>query len=460
MNGILKATDTTQLEPNWTHPTIPGQAVQGSLLFTTTDFVEPPQSSNVMKWIPMEDIVGLGNVKSEYDEKTDTITLYKTRQHLNSDGEYEYDWVAWATIQNLPEETVEMLNNMEYLRYYFEITDKSIKFTGKKKDGTIDDLGTFQVYSISEIDDKVKTINETIQKEVNDRTNADTALKTDYTNLINAETNARTAADTTIKTEIDQKTQYAIQYALNVVNNLNKEIEERKSNDTDIRQSITDETTERTNQDFQLNQTITANYSELKAKIEAISGSAIKTKVVDEKPTTPENNTMYYVKTGDNTYELWLYSDNTWYDMGSTQVDFSNYYTKSEVDTKETNLQSKITSNENSIKLIKSGMTIQSGRITTLENQYIDLATQVDTNKENIETNANNIATINTNLANMTTTIQALQTAATKQKVIAGAGITTTETDTGTTVALSGSDETWTFTLSDGSTVNRKVRIF
>ena len=460
MNGILKATDTSQLEPTWTHPTLPGQAVQGSLLFTTTDFVEPPQSSNVMKWIPMEDIVGLGNVKSEYDEKTDTITLYKTRQHLNSDGQYEYDWVSWATIKNLPEETVDMLNNMDYIRYYFEITDTSIKFTGKKKDGTIDDLGTFKVYSISEIDDKVKTINDSIDKEINDRTNADNDLKTDYTNLINTETNARTAADTNIKAEIDQKTQYAIQYALNVVNNLNKEIEERKSNDTDIRQSIVNETTERTNQDFQINQTITANYSELKAKIEAISGTAIKTKVVDEKPTTPENNTMYYVKKSDNNYEIWLYTDNTWYSMGTTQVDFSNYYTKSEVDSKDTNLQTLITANQTNITELKYQGNYNTQSINSIQTNLSNLTTQVNTNKDNIETNKNSIATINTNLATMTSTIQELQTATAKQKVLAGDLIKVTETSAGTNVALSGTSETWTFTLSDGSTVNRTVRYF
>ena len=460
MNGILKATDTSQIEPTWTHPTLPGQAVQGSLLFTTTDFVEPPQSSNVMKWIPMEDIVGLGNVKSEYDEENNEVTLYKTRQHLNSDGEYEYDWVSFAVIKALPEDVQEILVNLEYVRYYFELTDKSIKFTAKKKDGTIDDLGTFKVYSISEIDDKVKTINETIQKEVNDRTNADNELKTDYTNLINTETNARTAADTNIKAEIDQKTQYAIQYALNVVNNLNKEIEERKSNDTDIRQSITDETTERTNQDFQINQTITANYSELKAKIEAISGTAIKTKVVDEKPTTPENNTMYYVKKSDNNYEIWLYTDNTWYSMGTTQVDFSNYYTKSEVDSKDAELQDQIITNRINISSNSSNIDINKTAINTLNTNLSNLTTQVNTNKNNIETNKNSIATINTNLATMTSTIQALQTATSKQKVLAGDQIKVTETSAGTNVALAGTSETWTFTLSDGSTVNRTVRYF
>lgn len=46
--------------------------------------------------------------------------------------------------------------------------------------------------------------------------------------------------------------------------------------------------------------------------------------VVDVLPSTLTNNTMYYVKIGESNYAIKMYANNTLYDMGTTQMDFTH----------------------------------------------------------------------------------------------------------------------------------------
>lgn len=59
--------------------------------------------------------------------------------------------------------------------------------------------------------------------------------------------------------------------------------------------------------------------------------------IVNERPSTPVNNTLYYVKAYEEgeepLYEIWFYSNNQWTNFGTTAIDLTNYYTKTEVDT-------------------------------------------------------------------------------------------------------------------------------
>lgn len=64
---------------------------------------------------------------------------------------------------------------------------------------------------------------------------------------------------------------------------------------------------------------------------------AIKTvsmKVLPSKPETGETNIIYLIpsssQTSDNIYDEWIYVDNKWEKIGSTQADLTNYYTKEE----------------------------------------------------------------------------------------------------------------------------------
>jgi hypothetical protein len=59
--------------------------------------------------------------------------------------------------------------------------------------------------------------------------------------------------------------------------------------------------------------------------------------VVQELPATGEAHTLYFVPSADpqtqNVYDEYLYANNAWEQVGSTAVDLSNYYTKSQTDT-------------------------------------------------------------------------------------------------------------------------------
>lgn len=69
--------------------------------------------------------------------------------------------------------------------------------------------------------------------------------------------------------------------------------------------------------------------------------------IVDSRPAQPVNNTLYYVKAyeegEDPLYEIWFYTNNTWTKFGTTSIDLTNYYTKTEVDTLLNNKQDTLT---------------------------------------------------------------------------------------------------------------------
>ena len=58
--------------------------------------------------------------------------------------------------------------------------------------------------------------------------------------------------------------------------------------------------------------------------------------VVTELPTTGENGIIYLVKANidpnDNTYVQWIYVDDTWINLGTSELDLSNYWTKDELE--------------------------------------------------------------------------------------------------------------------------------
>lgn len=76
--------------------------------------------------------------------------------------------------------------------------------------------------------------------------------------------------------------------------------------------------------------------SYLKTRFAALSGIAKITKA-STRPENPQNPSMWYIGT-QAPYEIWLYCDDElthlpqWYDLGSTAVELSDYYTKVEID--------------------------------------------------------------------------------------------------------------------------------
>ena len=181
-----------------------------------------------------------------------------------------------------------------------------------------------------------------ILNNTNNITNNTTNIEVNKQSIID-EGNARKTADTTLQTNIDNEatTREAQDKELlgkinvnkgniDIVNNsvtvlqdkVNTHISEYEENIRMIQTQITNEATTRNTKD-----------SDLEAKIASLQAN-IKVEVVDSEPPTPENNTMYFIKTATG-YSRKLYNNDTWYDMGDTEIDLSNYYTKAETYTQE-----------------------------------------------------------------------------------------------------------------------------
>lgn len=449
-NYLLKKDQISTVSPEWQHPILPGHAQQGSLLITTTDFVNPPQSQENFIWLPLEDLVGIHDTKTTYDEDTQLTTLYKSKAHLNGDGTWTEDWYSFATIQGLPEDTVTLLNNLKFVEYQYTITDNSITFTGIDKKGTSTDLGTFRVYSIADIDEKVSDLKSSINSErlqrIDDVTNLTTAL--------NNEVAARAAADTNIQSDINQKVEYAINYAKQMETVITTETAARIAGDTKLQSSLEDETTARLNSDNQLSTTITNNYNTLNSKIDSVATGVTKTEVVDIIPENPTNNTLYYVKNSvSGGYDMMLYTNSTWYNMGSTTIDLSDYSTIKYVDDQDTILNGKINQNT-------ANISTNSNNIATVTNGLAATNILVNQNTTNIATNTTNIETNKNNIASLTEIVHQNSADIKTNKPIAGDCLNSSISTNGTTLNLDGTTENWTFTLIGGTTVTKNIRVF
>ena len=70
--------------------------------------------------------------------------------------------------------------------------------------------------------------------------------------------------------------------------------------------------------------------------VSELANAGFDVQVVQELPATGEAHTLYFVPSADpktqNIYDEYLYANNAWEQVGSTAVDMSDYYTKTEVD--------------------------------------------------------------------------------------------------------------------------------
>ena len=71
--------------------------------------------------------------------------------------------------------------------------------------------------------------------------------------------------------------------------------------------------------------------------VSELANAGFDVQVVQELPATGDAHTLYFVPSADpqtqNIYDEYLYTNNAWEQVGSTAVDMSDYYTKTQVDT-------------------------------------------------------------------------------------------------------------------------------
>lgn len=130
----------THVIPEWSHPVLPGNGLQGCFLITTSDFLENPQSTSLFKWIKMEDAIGTANLRLTYDDENDVYLLEQAKGHLSETGEWSYEWSVVGRFTGLSEEAEEAIRGLVYVNYIFESTSSHLKVTGVKRDGSTEVL--------------------------------------------------------------------------------------------------------------------------------------------------------------------------------------------------------------------------------------------------------------------------------------------------------------------------------
>lgn len=87
--------------------------------------------------------------------------------------------------------------------------------------------------------------------------------------------------------------------------------------------------------------------------VSELANAGFDVQVVQELPATGEAHTLYFVPSADpktqNIYDEYLYANNAWEQVGSTAVDMSGYYTKTEAD-ERFNPKNTVTANSDSYK--------------------------------------------------------------------------------------------------------------
>ena len=112
----------------------------------------------------------------------------------------------------------------------------------------------------------------------------------------------------------------------------------------------------------------TTTYSSSKI-MTLLADAGFNVEVVQELPATGDAHTIYFVpKTGStgDIYNEYLYVDNAWELIGSTEVDLSNYYNKTEVDGLLNEKQDKLTAGDN-ISIDSNGVISANIEVATVE---------------------------------------------------------------------------------------------
>lgn len=175
---------------NWQFNTIPGLANQGAILMTKNDITEPPFQQSDFIWKAMEDVIGVANVKFEYDEVNNKYHIYKAKGHQNNQGQWSYSWEEYGTWDALPEEVVETLRAMTYIQYRF-VTQNVLGNTvltiyGVRKTGVEDVIAIITFTSKTYVDNTIEALRQNLMVYIN--------KKWEYNGQVSTKTNLPSSA--------------------------------------------------------------------------------------------------------------------------------------------------------------------------------------------------------------------------------------------------------------------------
>ena len=196
------------------------------------------------------------------------------------------------------------------------------------------------------------------------------------------------------------------------------------------------------------------NKTEVNDLISGLEG--IRMEVVDALPATGESNVIYLLDDGQGNYDQWVYTESDgWINLGSEEIDLSNYYTKTEADTLLNGKQDKLTAGT---RIAISGNTIS----TTAEvnqNAFSNVkvgstTVAADTKTDTLELVAGSNITLTPDATNDKITIAATNTTYTATAPIAISGTTISHNDSGVTAGTKGTNNTTALTPAFGATFN------
>ena len=138
--------------------------------------------------------------------------------------------------------------------------------------------------------------------------------------------------------------------------------------------------------------------------VSELANAGFDVQVVQTLPATGEAHTLYFVPSADpktqNIYDEYLYANNAWEQVGSTAVDMSDYYTKTEIDTSiNTALSSYAT-----IANVDASLNLKADKT------YVDASLNLKADKTYVDSslaNKANISYVDTNFAKLSVLTQA-----------------------------------------------------
>lgn len=191
--------------------------------------------------------------------------------------------------------------------------------------------------------------------------NADAVPTKDSTNLVlsGGVKNAIDSLNTSVDTNLEEINSDITEINNQITNIVNTEIGNQ------IKASIVDNLTS-----SDTNKSLSAKQGKvLKDLIDNLVNLQIA--IVDSLPSTGENNIIYLVKkagTGTDVHDEYVYVEGAWEKIGSTDIDLSDYYTKSQVNDLIDELEGKVSANSSTINSIVTNGSIVPKTLTIQKN--------------------------------------------------------------------------------------------
>ena len=225
-NQLVSENNVSKTTPEWPRVNIPGNAVQGSILLTVNQFVDPPQDASNLKWLAMEDIIGTANVKMVYNEETNLFNFYKAKGHLNNDKTWVYEWTLFGKMAGISEEVQQELKNLKYVSYYYDTNiPNSLVVYGIKKDGSQELLCNINFVTPQEFAIAINNLSTRINDEVIRATNRENQIASDLSSEIERATDRENQIASDLSSETHRAT--AIENTLqNSINDVRENLSE------------------------------------------------------------------------------------------------------------------------------------------------------------------------------------------------------------------------------------------